>query len=53
MTYNFKTQYAKQLYNHISNIVPIVLINDDGITERARMQFDDSSQNVDWLQHGV
>jgi len=47
MTYNFKTQYAKQLYNHISNIVPIVLINDDGITERARMQFDDSSQNVE------
>jgi len=47
MTYNFKTQYVKQLYNHVSNIVPIILINDDGITERARMQFDDSSQNVE------
>ncbi|MGD8548867.1 MAG: hypothetical protein PVJ45_04540 [Desulfobacterales bacterium] len=47
MTYNFKTQYTKQLYNHVSNIVPIILINDDGITERVRMQFDDSSQNVE------
>ncbi len=47
MTYNFKTQYAKQLYNHVSNVVPIVLIQDDGMPERARMEFDDRSQNVE------
>ena len=47
MTYSFKTQYAKQLHNHVSDIVPIVFINDDGITEHARMQFDESSQHVE------
>jgi hypothetical protein len=47
MTYSFNTQYAKQLYNNISNIVPIVFVNDDELTERATMHFDDSSQNVE------
>jgi len=47
MTYNFKTPYAKQLYNHVSNVVPIVLIQDDAMPERARTEFDDRSQNVE------
>jgi hypothetical protein len=47
MTYKFKTEYAKQLYSHVSNVVPIVFIQDDGMTERSRIDFDDKSQNVE------
>jgi hypothetical protein len=47
MTYNFKTPYAKQLYSHVSQVVPIVFIRDDGMPERGRMDFNDSSQNVE------
>jgi hypothetical protein len=47
MTYNFKTEYIKQLYSHVSNVVPIVFIQDDGMTERSRMDFDDRSQHVE------
>ena len=47
MTYKFKTEHAKQLYSHVSNVVPIVFIQDDGMTERSRMDFDDKSQNVE------
>jgi len=47
MTYNFKTKYTKQLYSHVSNVVPIVFIQDDGMTERTRMDFDDRSQHVE------
>jgi hypothetical protein len=47
MTYNFKTQYAKQLYYHVSDVVPILFIQDDGMSERTKMKFDDRSQNVE------
>jgi hypothetical protein len=47
MTYNFKTKYAKQLYSHISNVVPIVFIQDDGMAECSRMEFDDRLQHVE------
>lgn len=47
MTYNFKTEYAKQLYSHVSNVVTIVFIQDNGMTECSRMDFDDSSQHVE------
>ena len=47
MTYNFKTEYAKHLYNHVSKVVPIVFIQDDGMTECSRMDFDDKSQHVE------
>jgi hypothetical protein len=47
MTYNFKTEYAKQLYIHVSNVVPIVFIQDNGMTERSRMDFDDRLQHVE------
>jgi hypothetical protein len=47
MTYNFKTEYTKQLYSHVSNVVPIVFIQDNGMTECSRMDFDDRSQHVE------
>jgi hypothetical protein len=47
MTYKFKTEYAKQLYSQVSNVVPIVFIQDDGMTECSRMDFDDRSQQVE------
>jgi hypothetical protein len=53
MTYNFKTEYAKQLYNHVSKVVPIVFIQDDGMTERSRMDFDDRSQHVEIRYKGA
>ena len=46
MTYMFKTEYAKQLFSYVSTVVPIVFIQDDEITERSRMDFEDKSQNV-------
>ena len=46
MTYNFKTGYAKQLYSHVSNAVPIVFIQDYGMIERSRMDFDDTLQHI-------
>jgi hypothetical protein len=47
MTYNFKTEYAKQLYSQISNVVPIVFIQDDGMAECSRMDFNDRLQHVE------
>ena len=47
MTYNFKTQYAHDLYSHVSTIVPITFVRDDGMPERAWMDFDDKSQKVE------
>lgn len=47
MSYNFKTGYAKQLYSHVSNVVPIVFIRDHGMIERSRMDFNDRSQHVE------
>ncbi|MFO8089999.1 MAG: hypothetical protein R6U13_09210 [Desulfatiglandaceae bacterium] len=47
MTYNLKTEYAKQLYSLASNVVPIVFIQDDGMAECSRMDFDDRLQHVE------
>jgi hypothetical protein len=46
MTYDFKTPYSQNLYSDLSTVVPIVFIRDDGMSECARMNFDEGSQKV-------
>lgn len=47
MMYKFKTEYAKQLYDHVTMVVPIVFIRDNGMAERGRMDFNENSQTVE------
>ena len=45
--YNFNTEYAKQLYDHVTMVVPIAFIKDNGMPERGRMDFNENSQSVE------
>lgn len=45
--YNFKTEYAKQLYDHVTMVVPIAFIRDNEMPERGSMDFDENSQTVE------
>lgn len=45
--YNFNTEYAKQLYDHVTMVVPIAFIRDNGMSERGWMDFDENSQTVE------
>lgn len=47
MSYNFKTQYGRDLHSGLSTVVPIAFIADDGMAECARMDFDEGSQRVE------
>jgi len=45
--YNFNTQYAKQLYDHVTMVVPVAFIRDNKMSERGCMDFDENSQTVE------
>jgi len=46
MTYNFKTEYARDLHTRLSTIVPIIFIRDNDMVECARMDFHGGNQPV-------
>ena len=45
--YNFKTEYAKQLYDLVKIVVPIAFIMDNKMPIRGKMDFNESSQTVE------
>ena len=45
--YNFNTEYAKQLYDYVTMVVPIAFIRDNGTPERGRIDFNGKSQIVE------